>query len=599
MRSAPGPGMSDRPATSESVSNAPREVTLDDRLQALASVASVLEWPVRRERDPEACYELARIVDGLLTCGARGRGAVDVAIGDCLDALSVGERALELGYSNIPDYAREEHGIPASTAVKMMRLSRALRSRSLLHAAVREGAVSISKAEAIVSVARGEGEAAWVARARVETVRALREAVEELRRPGAAEDAATSGGLLEQLGNAIVRPVAIAPACNDDDEAWTRLCVDLPPGGQEPIDEGLRWGRRALRRATAAKWEVLVASAQEWLGTHGTDDEDAADQEPVSGDGRARAEAWLGECLEPLGESLDEQVAYWSSLVRVPLLAAPVEPEEREPHAIHAQLVRHLRKRAGWDRVFGHLALVMKHTRGCEIAGFHSFAHYCEERLGISVRAVEQRIALERRLHDLPALRAAVDDGRLSYEKARLVARCADSASVQARIEQAERMRCIDFRRKIDADEDAQMSARRKFAAVMPAWAVALVRDAFRSVREHAGAPLTPGECVVALFRHLVEVWKPVLTERYTVQHRVLERDGYRCKVPGCSRAAAHAHHIVLRSQGGTDDPSNLVSLCATHHLRGVHMGRIRVSGKAPDQLKWELGIRRGVPMAA
>ncbi len=40
--------------------------------------------------------------------------------------------------------------------------------------------------------------------------------------------------------------------------------------------------------------------------------------------------------------------------------------------------------------------------------------------------------------------------------------------------------------------------------------------------------------------------------------------------------------------------PMNLVSLCATHHLRGVHMGRLRVSGTAPDRLHWELGVRAG-----
>jgi hypothetical protein len=32
---------------------------------------------------------------------------------------------------------------------------------------------------------------------------------------------------------------------------------------------------------------------------------------------------------------------------------------------------------------------------------------------------------------------------------------------------------------------------------------------------------------------------------------------------------------------------SNLTSLCVAHHLRGVHKGRIRVTGKAPDQLVW------------
>jgi hypothetical protein len=29
--------------------------------------------------------------------------------------------------------------------------------------------------------------------------------------------------------------------------------------------------------------------------------------------------------------------------------------------------------------------------------------------------------------------------------------------------------------------------------------------------------------------------------------------------------------------------------LCAVHHLQGVHMGRIRVWGSAPDQLHWEV----------
>jgi hypothetical protein len=41
------------------------------------------------------------------------------------------------------------------------------------------------------------------------------------------------------------------------------------------------------------------------------------------------------------------------------------------------------------------------------------------------------------------------------------------------------------------------------------------------------------------------------------------------------------------------------VSLCAVHHLRGVHMGRLRVSGTAPDRLRGELGAGTGaLPVA-
>jgi hypothetical protein len=94
---------------------------------------------------------------------------------------------------------------------------------------------------------------------------------------------------------------------------------------------------------------------------------------------------------------------------------------------------------------------------------------------------------------------------------------------------------------------------------------------------------------------HFVETWKPALTQANTVQRRVLERDRWSCQVPGCSRPAAHVHHIEFRSAGGSDDPSNLVSLCAAHHLRGVHMGRLRVGGKAPDGLRWELKAPDGL----
>ncbi len=67
---------------------------------------------------------------------------------------------------------------------------------------------------------------------------------------------------------------------------------------------------------------------------------------------------------------------------------------------------------------------------------------------------------------------------------------------------------------------------------------------------------------------HFIEVWKPMLEERNTVQKQVLARDRGLCQVPWCSRAAAHVHHIEFRSAGGSDDPPNLVSLCALCRAR-------------------------------
>jgi hypothetical protein len=47
---------------------------------------------------------------------------------------------------------------------------------------------------------------------------------------------------------------------------------------------------------------------------------------------------------------------------------------------------------------------------------------------------------------------------------------------------------------------------------------------------------------------------------------------------------------VDFRSHGGADTEDNLVALCACHHLRGVHGGYIRVWGRAPDALIWEVG---------
>jgi HNH endonuclease len=561
----------------------PRKISLDDRLQALESVARVIEWPIPRVRDQRTCWELSRIVDGVFTNVARGHGALELAIGECLDALAVGDRVFEVGgYCNVPDYARERHGIPASTAAKLMRFSRELRKRPLLRAAVREGKVTVSQAEAVLSVAIGEAERLWVARASDWTVRRLVERVKKSRaspgKPGDAQIATCESDDEEAL--------PVGRGLYDREERWTRLVFDLPPGGQEIIDQGNALAREAIEHPGAPTWQCIRAVLDESFSGS------AVAQEPGIAFKRPHDErpADAGS-LKVLGESLDEQCAYWAALVQVPNIEAPEDEARlmRDPRVIDQRLQHHVKSLRRWDVLFGHLALCSQRMRCWWIAGFASFEHYCVERLGMALRTVEQRIALEERLHELPSLRLAMDAGSVSYEKARIIAANADRASVAARIEQARRMTCIAFRRRVDADEQAQMSARRKFKAVVPQTVAEDLQAAFHSLRERSEAPLSRGECLVALYADFIAVWKPLLARRRTLHRRVLERDGYRCQVHGCSRTASHAHHIELRSQGGKDEMSNLISLCVAHHLRGVHKGRIRVTGKAPDQLVWSV----------
>jgi hypothetical protein len=53
-----------------------------------------------------------------------------------------------------------------------------------------------------------------------------------------------------------------------------------------------------------------------------------------------------------------------------------------------------------------------------------------------------------------------------------------------------------------------------------------------------------------------------------------------------------HDHHIRFRSAQGSDEMENRVTVCAFHHLRGIHKGILRCVGRAPDGLRWEMGIR-------
>jgi hypothetical protein len=69
-------------------------------------------------------------------------------------------------------------------------------------------------------------------------------------------------------------------------------------------------------------------------------------------------------------------------------------------------------------------------------------------------------------------------------------------------------------------------------------------------------------------------------------RREVFWRDRGRCVVPGCRNATyVDLHHLELRSEGGGNDPDNLVLLCGAHHA-AVHRGRLRIEGKVSTGLR-------------
>lgn len=71
---------------------------------------------------------------------------------------------------------------------------------------------------------------------------------------------------------------------------------------------------------------------------------------------------------------------------------------------------------------------------------------------------------------------------------------------------------------------------------------------------------------------------------------KILNRDGYTCQCcKGKKRdSKLEVHHIVFRSQGGSDDENNLITLCHTCHYN-VHNGiqKLNLKGKLKGTLKY------------
>lgn len=123
------------------------------------------------------------------------------------------------------------------------------------------------------------------------------------------------------------------------------------------------------------------------------------------------------------------------------------------------------------------------------------------------------------------------------------------------------------------------------------AMAMDAVRVAGRAETGAMPAAIPDAMCLEVLLDHFLSVYDDQNAREMRRRHAVLERDGWRCCAPGCSAyGPLHAHHIVFRAHGGSDEPANLVTLCDFHH-RALHDRWIRCVGSAPDALYWELGI--------
>jgi len=521
-----------------------------------------------------------------------------------------------LCYARLRDYARERAGVSARKIQDLAHAHRAFAMLPLLERALVANELPWSKVRLLTRVATPESEAGWIERARLLSIRRLEQEVRAVRGPA-------EGALDAEADPPRVHvTLHCTPAVH---EQWllAREFAERVSGQRLREDEALEWV--TAEALSAVSIDASRIGEPEAVAPRCADAV-AREEPPLDKVVRASApEAPVDEAapLDPLLVGLDEADAF--ELDR--RLRAAIRREQTLDAAIAPLLRIVTSPHYEWERAYWKLP------------------DFAAEALGMSPSKARALLRIERAGDICPELRSSFRTGRLSWAKAqcllplllldidsvrapdwrrrwvvwaervtvrRLEAdvqralllraghgpafeRClADPARARDPIPEDERQLCaqgVD----VEATERLDWRAPREVASLFLAVREA-VRGRLRTVKER---PISDGEAFSAMLDHAIATW----TLRDPSKPRpdpVFERDGYLCAVPGCSsRMSFHDHHVVFRSHQGSNDLSNLLTLCAFHHQRCLHAGRLRIRGFAPDRLVFELGVRPGVaPLA-
>lgn len=557
-------------------------------------------------------------IDSRLAQLGRGVGAMRLHIGEGLSKLETLGGIQSLGFPTLESYAREALGRSGRWGADVRSLARRLTQLPQLRKALVAGVLTTSMVELVVRFATPENEGEWVARAQMMTVREMRVHLKSEQMSGS----------LGEVEDDLRAPRSTITMTVDRLEAWAferaRAMVEAVGAtrGDGAIEALLAEG---LGELLARDGDIDLPSS-----ICGFDDEGAA---------RAlRAELAL---LREQGEAAAES-------------AIPPEPDEpialTDDHRevtfsddlceVHLQLRGLARELARRDVELAMLARQALDLELWKILRFHSFDHYCRERMGLSPSSVATRIALARRMEALPEVEDALAAGRIGYESATLIARVAGPTTVDAWVARATARTVKHLREEIDAVELVARVAGRDLRRDGPPDAAMLdeVHEVERAAtaivsgqmsvssddegdegqvsggHDAAGLPTTQlrlsmtdevaqfwrglerlhtllddaGESFVAfLVRAATKSWRGSVDGAIAYAD-VYQRDRWRCASPVCRSRNVTPHHVVFRSQGGGEAMGNLLSLCTKCHLELVHMGHLQVEGDAGAGLVWK-----------
>jgi hypothetical protein len=525
----------------------------------------------------------------------------------------------DLGFATVECYALERCGRSARWVQSARALVRRLAMLPDVRAALMAGHIGFSLAQVLAGVARPEDEEWWLLWAARTTVREMRRMAREFMAAGpvvAVED----------------EPHTMLTVTVDQEDVWLFERVRMlgrhiaGPRMEDTLDAMLAEGTTTLLAAVERDALVPFGDAP---------DEEASQRQWEQELARYRKEAEIEPEFAFHGRQ--QQVAD-SNIDAPPRWAGDAMHIDAQLREVAAQLARR-------DLLLGEAANAFWQADGWRRLGYALEAQYAQERLGMSASSVKAKRTLARRANTLPAVKAAVNDGTLAYEVARLVTEVSVSdtavewvsrarertvkhlreevsvAQVLARLgvntmkrppSEATMAEVAEIERKVITGTEfqhaeSQITALAKSPGAGNAGTGGMVGklDACGRVTLRFRVPVSTRRYYrwleqafqrvprdVGFFRYLcvkfIEVWQPrhPSSEAYA---SIYARDLYRCTSPVCTRRDVTPHHLRFRSRGGDDGESNVTSLCVWCHLEGVHGGSLRVEPPA-SAMRWTLG---------
>jgi len=486
-----------------------------------------------------------------------------------------------LAFRCLGDYARERLGVTAHALREWARVWEALAEFPQLRAGVLSGEVSWSVARRVVVHASPETDEAFATALRGRTV--------------CAAEAMLHAAFPE------------APTPETDPAERVRVCVPLPAAQQGRWLAALELARR-MAGETLPVWECAEVMAAEALGAiePGLVARAAGAGEPAADLGVRRAKkeprATERSVERPSREHGLRHHAF--ALLRWDRRQAGSEAdlmrlggwaETASAHALDAALRRAMKRLQRIDHDLARILHQVLDRRLYRELGFTSFERYVEERVDISPRTARRWVRMARLGPAGSAVANAFRDGLLTPKQACLVSETVPPAQQPAVIEFAQDVTL----RRLEDTLGATGIARDAITFTAPPEAANVFLLALEAARLHLEAKKqtkpSATDALLWMLDHVIFAW----TEQGAQfrDYADFNRDHFRCTTPGCTaRRSLQSHHIVFQSAGGPDEPWNRTTLCAFHHLRGIHAGTLRCTGRAPRGLIFELGLRVAGP---